>query len=59
MYLRVKKEIFALAADYDPAQSSTTDFFKVMQNKLHYAATGHTAAELIAHRADHRNPTWD
>ncbi len=62
MYLRVK-EIFALAADYDAAQKSTVEFFKIIQNKLHFAATGHTAAELIARRADHALPnmgltTW-
>lgn len=52
MYLRVR-EIFALAADYDPSDHETTTFFQVMQNALHYAATGKTAAELIAARADH------
>jgi len=62
MYLRVK-ELFALAADYDAAQKSTVEFFKITQNKLHFAATGHTAAELIARRADHALPnmgltTW-
>lgn len=44
MYLRVR-EIFALAADYDPAQKGTTAFFQIMQNKLHFAVTGLTAAE--------------
>jgi hypothetical protein len=39
MYLRVK-EIFAMAGDYDPSWSETTKFFSVIQNKLHYAATG-------------------
>jgi len=52
MYLRVK-EIFALAADYEAAHKSTVEFFKIIQNKLHFAATGHTAAELIARRANH------
>ncbi|WP_111745658.1 virulence RhuM family protein [Salinisphaera orenii] len=52
MYLRVL-EIFALAADYAPDENDTTRFFQHMQNKLHYAATGHTAAELIHDRADH------
>ncbi len=55
MYLRVR-EIFALAADYDPAREETTTFFRIMQNKLHFAATGLTAAELIAARADHAQP---
>src|SRR5208337_4274313 len=62
MYLRVK-ELFALAADYDAAQKSTVEFFKIIQNELHFAATGHTAAESIARRADHALPnmgltTW-
>ena len=55
MYLRVR-DIFALAADYDPARADVTTFFKVIQNKLHFAATGKTAAELIASRADHAKP---
>ena len=56
MYLRVR-EIFALAADYDAARKDTVEFFKVIQNKLHFAATGKTAPELIAERADHTLPT--
>ncbi len=55
MYLRVK-EIFAMAGDYDPSWSETTKFFSVIQNKLHFAATGMTAAELINSRADHTLP---
>jgi len=55
MYLRVK-EIFAMAGDYDPYWSETTKFFSVIQNKLHFAATGMTAAELIKSRADHALP---
>lgn len=55
VYLRVR-EIFALAGDYDPAQKETTAFFQTIQNKLHYAATGKTAPELIAGRADHAKP---
>ncbi len=55
MYLRVK-EIFAMAGDYDPSWSETTKFFSVIQNKLHFAATGMTAAELIRQRADHTLP---
>ena len=52
MYLRVR-EIFAMAADYEPPLAETTRFFSIIQNKLHYAATGMTAAELITSRADH------
>lgn len=51
MYLRVR-EIFAMAADYSPSLPDTAMFFRVIQNKLHFAATGKTAAELIAERAD-------
>lgn len=51
MYLRVK-EIFTLSADYEPSQQETAQFFRIIQNKLHFAATGQTAAELIASRAD-------
>ena len=51
MYLRVR-EIFAMATDYEPTWSETTKFFSVIQNKLHFAATGLTAAELIRSRAD-------
>lgn len=55
MYLRVR-EIFAMATDYEPAWNETTRFFSVIQNKLHFAATGMTAAELIHSRADHLLP---
>lgn len=51
MYLRVK-EIFAMAGDYNPSVPETNIFFSVIQNKLHFAATGMTAAELIRARAD-------
>jgi hypothetical protein len=62
MYLRVR-EIFAMAADYDPSAAESAHFFSVMQNKLHFATTGRTAAELIAQRADRALPnmgltTW-
>ncbi|QOX80484.1 virulence RhuM family protein [Trichlorobacter lovleyi] len=52
MYLRVK-EIFTMASDYDPSWPETTKFFSIIQNKLHFAATGMTAPELIHSRADH------
>ncbi len=53
MYLRVR-EIFAMAADYEPTWTETTRFFSIIQNKLHFAATGMTAAGLIQSRANHR-----
>lgn len=55
MYLRVR-EIFAMAADYEPTWSETSRFFSIIQNKLHFAATGMTAAELIKSRANHLLP---
>lgn len=55
VYLRVR-EIFALAADYQPSLKETTLFFQTIQNKLHFACTGLTAAELIHQRADARQP---
>lgn len=55
MYLRVR-DIFALAGDYQGSERQTAEFFKIIQNKLHFAATGKTAAELIAARADHTQP---
>lgn len=51
MYLRVR-EIFALAGDYQPSLPETTVFFQTIQNKLHFAVTHQTAAELIQSRAD-------
>ena len=55
VYLRVK-EIFTLAADYEPSNKETTRFFQAIQNKLHFACTGMTATELIASRADANQP---
>jgi hypothetical protein len=55
VYLRVR-EILALAADYEPTEPETQVFFQTIQNKLHFAATGKTAAELIAERADCSRP---
>ena len=55
MYLRVK-ELFALADDYKPSTPESMKFFQIMQNKLHFAATGKTAPELKFTRADHNKP---
>ncbi len=55
VYLRVR-EIFALAADYQPSLKETTQFFQTIQNKLPFACTGLTAAELIHQRADATQP---
>ena len=50
-YLRIR-EIFALAVDYDPQSRAAQLFFATMQNKMHFAATGKTAAEIVAERAN-------
>ena len=45
-------DIYATSIDYDPRASVSQEFFKKVQNKIHYAIHGHTAAELIVERAD-------
>lgn len=50
------KEIYKLAVDYDPRAEETIEFFKAVQNKLHFAISGLTAAEIIAARADASKP---
>ena len=45
-------EIYATSIDYDPRAQVSQEFFKKVQNKIHYAIHGHTAAELIMERAD-------
>ncbi|MFA5829753.1 MAG: virulence RhuM family protein [Candidatus Gracilibacteria bacterium] len=47
-------DIYVTAMDYDPQAETTKDFFATVQNKLHYAIHGHTAAELIVERANHQ-----
>ncbi|MDR3001886.1 MAG: virulence RhuM family protein [Fibromonadaceae bacterium] len=49
-------DLYATSMDYDPKQKETIKFFKIVQNKLHYAVSGQTAPELIAGRADHTQP---
>lgn len=51
-FYRKITDIYALAVDYTPKAKETQEFFKVVQNKLLFAATGNTAAELIAQRSD-------
>lgn len=51
MYRQVL-DIYATAIDYDPHSDVSIEFFKIVQNKLHFAAHGHTAAEVIYERAD-------
>ena len=56
-------DIYATAVDYDRTAAATRRFYATVQNKLHYAVHGHTAAELIVKRADAEKPhmgltTW-
>lgn len=46
------RDLWKLAADYDPKSEQTREFFQIVQNKMHWASTGRTAAELIAERVD-------
>ena len=50
------RDIYALAVDYDPQAAETQAFFRIVQNKLHFAVSGKTAAELISKRADASKP---
>lgn len=57
-------DIYATALDYDPSATATKRFFAAVQNKMHYAIHGQTAAEVIVDRADHKKDNmglthWD
>lgn len=52
VFYRKILEIYALSIDYDPRTEATQRFFKTVQNKMHFSAHGHTAAEVIFQRAD-------
>lgn len=52
MLYRQVLDLYATSMDYDPNSEESMQFFKIVQNKLHYAAHGHTAAEVIFQRAD-------
>ena len=55
MYRQVL-DLYATAIDYDPKDEKTIEFFKIVQNKLHYATHGHTASEVIYERANSEKP---
>lgn len=55
MYRQVL-DLYATSVDYDPDSAESIAFFKMVQNKLHYAVHGHTAAEVIFERADSEKP---
>ena len=50
------RDIYKLAADYDPNAEETLEFFSIVQNKLHFAVSAKTAAEIISERADASKP---
>ena len=56
MLYRQVLDLYATSIDYDPHSNESIRFFRIVQNKLHYAAHGHTAAEVIFQRADAENP---
>ncbi len=55
MYRQVL-DLYATAVDYDPKSGESRKFFKIVQNKLHYAAHGHTASEVVYMRVDSDKP---
>lgn len=59
VFYRKVLEIYATSIDYDPQASVTQLFFQTVQNKLHWAAHGHTAAEIIYQRANSSQPFMD
>lgn len=52
VFYRQVLDIYATSIDYDPTADISVEFFKRVQNKIHYAVHGHTAAEVIVSRAD-------
>ena len=56
VFYRQLLDLYATSVDYDPRTAEAQLFFKIVQNKIHYAAHGHTAAEVIAKRANAELP---
>lgn len=56
VFYRQLLDLYATSVDYDPRTPESLEFFKTVQNKIHYGAYGHTAAEVIAQRADAEHP---
>lgn len=56
MFWRKALDIYATSIDYDPKAAASQRFFAVVQNKMHWAAHGHTAAEIVTQRADANQP---
>jgi len=57
VFWRKVLEIYATSIDYDPAEEASQMFFATVQNKIHWAAHGHTAAEIVSERADAARPS--
>lgn len=56
VFYRQVLDLYATSVDYDPRTPESQAFFKIVQNKIHFAAHGHTAAEVVAERADAERP---
>ena len=56
VFWRKVLDIYATSIDYDPRAEVSQEFFQVVQNKMHWASHGHTAAEIISQRADAEQP---
>jgi hypothetical protein len=55
-FYRKITDIYSLSVDYDPTNELSINFFKTVQNKIHFSITGNTAAEIIANRASSKKP---
>jgi hypothetical protein len=56
VFYRQVLDLYATSVDYDPKTPESLEFFKIVQNKIHFAAHGHTAAEIVAQRANAELP---
>ena len=56
VFYRQVLDLYATSVDYDPRTPESLEFFKIVQNKIHFAAHGHTAAEVISQRANAELP---
>jgi hypothetical protein len=56
VFYRQVLDLYATSVDYDPRTEESLEFFKIVQNKIHFAAHGHTAPEIIIERADAEKP---
>jgi hypothetical protein len=57
MYRQVL-DLYATSLDYDAKMPETVEFFKIVQNKLRYAVSGHTASEIVFDRTNAERPLW-